>query len=248
RPDAWGNGRVELRLDRDSLIAEKVRTIVVVDQRQQGEPGRTLRRFASCAMPAPEELLRRIGCGDERMVEAKVNRQRQLVASLEWSIGTTVLRRYEKVPEGEAAPRALEAALLSQRLFSKAISHARDEVEAYNLSQTLDKAPLVDFEVWLKERISALGFESGEDLELLAERDFAPALLTPEAKAALDARFPRSLSIAGQRLKVSYNAQRREITIKSKGNPPRMDLLPQWSGWRLFYDDGKKRVPLGTPR
>jgi ATP-dependent helicase HrpB len=259
RDDAWGNGRVELRLSRDSLIEPSVKTIVVVDQFLQLEQstgaarrGRSLRRFATCAMPASERELRELGAGKETVIATTLNDQGALVAKLDWSIGTTKLSQSEGVPRGRLAREALYAATSHGRLFGDAIADAKQEIAAYNLAIALEpaaragerKQPL-DFGDWLRARIDALGFESGEDLPLLSASDFTPRLLEETERAELDARFPPSLTIAGLRYRIDYAARRREITLFGSGRPPRRDLLPSFSGWSLYYHDGKKRVRLG---
>jgi ATP-dependent RNA helicase HrpB len=248
RRDAWGNGKLELLLARDSLIEEQeVRTMLVVDQHVSAERGRRLKRLATCCMPVAPHRLRQLGAGSVEALAPRVGPSGALLARLQWSIGTTVLQTVDDVPEGDAAAAALHRLLREGRHLAKAVSAARDEVEACSLRASLEGQPALVFEGWLRERIATLGFESGEDLPLLTAADLAPGLLTREEHRAIRERFPGELLIGGLHLELDYDLARREVTLRARasGRPaPRPDFLPRWPGWSVVYHDGKHAVTL----
>ena len=248
RRDAWGNGRVEATLGRGSLVEERVKTVLVVDQHLMAERGRRLKRIATCCMPVPPARLRMLGAGSHRSTEARVHKSGQLVARIKWSIGTTVLETTEDVPRGPAARQALLDLLLGRRHLAAVVDDARDEVEAYNLRASLAGRPGVDFDHWLEQRIEDTGFDSGEDLPLITRQDLSPGLLTPEERHDIDRDFPRDLAVGDLKLRASYDTRRRRVTLsatRARGRPPpRLDFLPRWPGWSVAYHDGKHTVML----
>ena len=248
RRDAWGNGKVEVRLGRDSLIEEKVPTVLVVDQHLTVERGRSVRRTATCAMPVTPSWLRRHGAGQERAVGARVKKG-VLLARLEWLIGTTVLERWEDVPRGEAAAEALLRLLREGRHLAGEVDAARREVEAHRLRQALEgRAAPPSFESWLEQRVAGLGFESGEDLPLLTDQDLAPELLEAWELEEVERQFPPRLDLGGLHLRATYEATRKTVFLRATragAPPPRRDFLPRWPGWKIKYDDGKHVVEIG---
>ncbi len=249
RRDAWGNGKVEVRLDRDTLVGEKVKTVLVVDQHLMAERGRRLKRIATCCMPVPPAQLRTLGAGQHHSTNARARKDGVLVARIQWRVGTTVLETTEDVPRGPAARQALLDLLRGGRYLRREVEAARDEVEAHNLRAALSGRPVMDFDRWLAERVDQLGFESGEDLPLITSQDLCPALLSPEELAEMDADFPRSIKVGDLRLRVTYDARRRRVTLNATAAtgrpPPRDDFLPRFpAGWSVAYHDGKHTVMI----
>jgi ATP-dependent helicase HrpB len=249
RRDAWGNGRVEVVLARESLVEDKVATILVVDQRVVAEPRRrALRRIATCCMPVAPGRLRALGAGRLRATAPRVVEER-LVARMEWLIGTTVLETFEDLPAGEAAREALVTLLLGGGLHRTAVLAARDEVEAFALRASMEhtEGEPLSFEDWLRRRVEAIGFESGEDLPLITEADLRPDLLEPAERERIDRDFPRSLTVGGLTLEVEYDLAEQRVILRARapgGRPPRADFLPRWPGWSVAYHDGKHTVML----
>ena len=248
RDQAWGNGKVELKLSRDSLIEQRVQTVLVVDQHLALERGRSVRRFGSCCLPLPPGRLRALGAGQVHTRAARVDAKGQLLARLEWAIGTTVLERFEQVPTRDAARQALKRLLLEGRHMAPEVNAARDELEAHSLRSALDGGGGgLTLERWLEQRLQQIGFEDGADLPLLTAQDLQPGLLTEQQQAEVDRDFPRQLTIGGMLLRATYDVGRRRVTLQAKARgrpPPREDFLPRWPGWSVAYHDGKHSVLL----
>lgn len=252
RRNAWGNGTLEAELANESLIEQGAQTILVVDQRLIAQRGQRIKRIATCCMPVAPHRLRRWGAGYTRATSARIKKD-VLVARLQWFIGTTLLESTDDVPRGAAARKALVDLLLGGTLYVRAMDAARDEVEAYNLHRVMEGASsdVLAFNDWLERRLETLGFDSGEDLPLLNEKDLAPGLLTDGEREQIDRRFPRNLSIGDLHLKVDYDPTSCRITLRAAQAgrpPPREDFLPRWPGWSVAYHDGKHTVMLRKER
>ncbi len=247
KAEAWGNGKVELRLGRDTLIQDRVPTVLAVDQRLTVERGRSVRRYATCAMPVTPAWLRRHGAGRQQVVGVRV-KQGVLLARMRWLIGTTSLEEQEQVPRGDAAASALLRLLREERYMAAEVQAARREVEAFVLREILEGRPRPQgFEPWLERRVTSLDFDDGEDLALLTAGDLAPGLLEAFELQEVERRFPPTLSLGGQRLRLTYDPAGRRVTLRASrpGHaPPRRDFLPRWPGWRLMYDNGKHVVEI----
>jgi hypothetical protein len=201
-------------------------------------------------MPVKPARLRALGAGACTVVGSRV-REGRLVAALEWSIGTTVLERTEAVPTRGAARAALLRLFLEGRLLPEAVRLAREEVAAFSLREAFEGRAGIAFEAWLRDRIEALGFDSGEDLPLIDARDLRPELLSAPEREEIERDYPRSLALGGQRLSVEYDLDRRRVILRgTQGGrpPPRADFLPPWPGWSVAYHDGKHEVMLRDHR
>ncbi len=246
--EAWGNGKVEVVLDRETLIDPKVSTILVVDQHLLVERGRRIKRRATCCMPVSVHRLRELGAGQIQVAAVRIKKQ-QILAELRWSIGTTLLEKEERVPQGAAARTALVQLLIQGRLFPAEITAAGEELAAFNLHQAMARQRVdpQELNAWLAGRVEELGFDCGADLPLLNAKDFTLELLPATERASIDVAFPRALKIGALGLRVSYDPSRRLVTLRATRSgqpPPRLDFLPSWSGWSVAYDNGKHTVML----
>ncbi|MBH24019.1 MAG: hypothetical protein CMH57_06135 [Myxococcales bacterium] len=248
RGDAFGGGGTEMRLGRDSLIDERAEAIVVAESMSLSERGGRVVHIATCALPASLAMLRDAGLGRETVESARLDRRR-LVCTVRTSFGGRQLSLREEIPRGPIARDGLLKALLQGSLFRDAIATSRHRISAWNLYRRvkhLTDPPALDLERWLTEQIDAIGFDAGDEVELLLEDDFIlpwPAPMTPSEQDWLERNYPQELSLGGVRYTVEYSIARQTVTLVQqagrKNYRPPMTYLPgAWSSWRIQLKQG----------
>lgn len=245
RRTAWSNGGTELSLSRDSALdgllqrpeGADIEAALIFASRAIGKDERQTELIATCAMPVPLAWLARAGIGRPQVREARKKGQR-IVATVERVHAGKVLGSEEVVPTGAAAREALAKLLREGRLWKRQIAETRERLEARALQARLDEAPPEpDFEAWLGATIEALGVETGADLALLDAADFAVDDLPAYQRERLDRLFPRQLEYGGTVFAVTYDLQRKRVTLtRTQGNrkePPPLSYLPSFKGFAV---------------
>jgi hypothetical protein len=237
RQGAFGNGRDEVVLARESRASRGAQALVVLERRSVRRRSRTV-TLATCAGPVPLALLVEEGIGEERLVGAR-REGGDLVGVIERGLAGRVIDRREEIVRGNRAAQAAAMVVDTGRLD--------DDVEAWNLALELGlvQGERVDAGAWLVERLRELGVSCGADLDLLVPGDLALPGLDPALRATLDREHPRSLNVAGQVLRATYDVRGRRVTLEPVGGlrtPPSSRLLPPWPGWSVvFVDRGRSR-------
>ncbi|MEO1266513.1 MAG: hypothetical protein AAFX99_00350, partial [Myxococcota bacterium] len=142
-------------------------------------------------------------------------------------------------------------ALLQGSLFRKAIATTRDRIASWNLYRRvkhLTQPPPAELEPWLKARIDDLGFQSGDEIELLLADDFLWPWPEPLSSGSeqewLGRNYPLELSLGGGvRYTIAYSIARRTVTLVQQAGrktyrPPMSYLPGSWSGWRIELKQG----------
>ena len=92
-------------------------------------------------------------------------------------------------------------------------------------------------EEWTRQRVAALGVESGEDLPLLGESDFLAPELPAHLRDSLDREYPCTMTLAGAVYRFDYDLARREVTLVltqgQRKDPPPLSFLPRLPGLRI---------------
>ena len=238
---AWRNGHEELELGRESSIADDAEVIVVVDTRAITVKARKSIQVISVALLSRPGDLRAARVGTHSLGKVKLE-GKTIVAETLRSYADLVLAREEKVVEGALAASALIELLSRGSLFAKEIAEARKRLATRSLYALLHgDEPPPDFPQWLEARVAAVGFESGDDLQLLVADDFLPVDLESDKRQWLDQNYPQELSFADARYDVQYDAKKREATLVKVGGSartlPNPNYLPRWPGWRILHRD-----------
>lgn len=250
---AWSNGGTEVELSRDSAVqraleeehlpgAPKIEALAALDTMALGTGPRDTRVVITCALPMPLEWLRAAGLGRDRLAGAVFDGER-VVARVERVYARRILETREEVPTGALAREAIRERFLAGALFPDALVVARDRLEAAALHRRLaGEPPGPDLETWVRERLEALGVESGEDVALLSPDDLLPPDLPPDERRRLDQSFPRSLELGDATYRLEYDPARREVTLhkvagRRRALPP-IAFLPPLRGFRVLVRDG----------
>lgn len=251
RRDAWSNGGTEIELGRDSLVnrLDDAEALVVLSTRAVGLGGRDTRVLITSAMPVPLRWIAEAGLGRERLGDAEVQNGR-VVATLERVFARRVLERRPMVPEGEMARDAVITLIQSGRLFSGLGETLQQELEAQLLAAELIRRGLVhdlrprdvldgvtEVEAWLCRRLETLGFEHGDDLELLDPSDLEIPPLPPDLQQQLDRHYPRRLVMPGATYLLRYDLAQHEVVLEQQGGRrvevPPATHLPRLPGLRV---------------
>lgn len=238
---AWRNGKEELELGKESAIADEAQAIVVVDTRALTVKARKNVQVITVALLSSPGDLRVAGVGKTSLGKTRLE-GKKIVAETIRSYADLVLARDEDVVKGRLAVHALIELISRGKLFATEIAASRERLAARTLYASLhgeDSPP--EFTLWLEERVQSIGFESGDDLELLVAEDFLAPDLDAEHRRWLDRNYPRELQFADARYRVDYDVKKREVVLFKVGGSartlPNATYLPRWPGWRILHRD-----------
>jgi ATP-dependent helicase HrpB len=243
----FSNGGTELALAHESAAqrARDLAALIVLDQRAFGT-GRDARLLITCAMPVPLATLLRAGVGRDRISACRLAGKR-VVADVERVYAQRVLGTREEVPSGELARDALCELLLRGSLFKDAIATSRERLARSALAARLQAraqpasastAPAAPtLEAFVRERVTALGVESGDDLALLSPDDFLAPDVAYEIRSALDREYPTRVSVGDAVYRAEYDIDRNQVLLHmikgSRKDPPPLSYLPKFPGLRI---------------
>lgn len=242
RSGAFGNGRDEVVLGRESLVPPGARALVVLEKRsvRKGR-GRTV-TLVTCASPVDLDLLVELGVGEERLVDARLV-DGILVAVIERRHAGRVIGTAEAEPGPDRAAEAATVVVWGSRVLPGAAERLRDDVGAWDLSIALGRTrgDPVDPRAWLENRLRELGVRSGADLDLVGADDLVFTGLGEKERALLDREFPRRIHLGEQEIGVEYEVDARQAILThlagARRVPPPSRLLPPWPGWGVVYRD-----------
>lgn len=250
RRGAWGNGQQEVTLSSDSFARPDAPALLVLETHSVQQKGSRPTHFATCALPCPLEMLVQAGVGRVELGALKWDGQ-TLTGMVRIVHGGRELLEEEQELEGPLAVEGIVRLALEGRLLQQEMAELREEIELWNLKQQLEgegRAPTVELQDWLRERLTALGVQRGSDLALLLPEDLRFPGVTEEERRDLNRRFPRHLSLGGLIADVEYDVPRRTVTlVKREGSAqdrPSSQFLPSWPGWRVLFRDHQRVTVL----
>ncbi|QIT54309.1 ATP-dependent RNA helicase [Aquisalimonas sp. 2447] len=250
RREALGNGHGELFPGRESLFGEADEAAMVFDD--LSVPGRGTRQtitVATCMAPIPLKTLI-----DQGLAEVDIDnptlRKGQLLCTQTWRYAGRALRTEELEPSGAEARRAATELILQGRLLKPAGRRLKDDVQAWEIYQALNalNEPAPEPRQWLQERLTALGVEDAQDLELLSAEDLRFPGIPEWERERFDERYPRHWSLRDLELAIHYDVARKRITAEQVGGsarkPPERWQLPAWPGWRIYFRKASREVEI----
>ena len=251
RRQGWANGGTEIELGRESAVnqLENVEALVVLSTRALGLGRRDTRILIDRAMPVPIPWLVEAGLGRDRLGSTSL-RNGRVVCQIERVHARRVLTTREEVPEGALARRALTELFLAGQLFPESLETAQDRLRLLQLAWRLAKQggtswldpaalgieeePPTALDVWILHRLTELGVESGDDVELLSPEDLLPIELPAHLRLEIDRRFPSQLKLPGASYVLDYALEKRRVILRQttgrKMVIPPVSYLPPFEG------------------
>lgn len=251
RPQAMGNGRMEVTIAEDSRMEEEPQAAVVLDD--HSVPARKGTRntitVATCLAPVHLEALCEAGLGENRIGEARMEEGRPVVRA-ERVYANRVIERREHVPEGAELRAALSQLILQDRCLAPAGERLRHDIAQWALYRELGhgEGEIPEPDAWLEERLKALGVDQAEDLELVEPDDLRFQGIPEWERAEFDRRFPREVSLHDLKMSAVYEPRRKRVVLEHRegtrrAEPKRWEL-PSWQGWRVVYKRGSRVVDV----
>ena len=250
----WSNGGTEMQLARDSFLdADKVDALVALDVMALGQGHRKTSLLITRAIPVKIGWLVEADLGERQVARADVSNGK-VVAVVHKVYAGKVIAATEEEPVGELARAALTRLFVESRVFLDTANRTRERLDALALYRRLDRGGLVpawldtagvpdepavvpSLEEWTLQRLAHLGFERGQDLQLLTADDLLAADLPNGLKEWLDRQFPRTVDLGDAVYKVVYDLGNRLVTLEQtsgqRATPPTAQVLPSLSGFAI---------------
>lgn len=257
----WASGGTEMELDPASAVrAEEHEAVVVLDSRAVAAQGLGSGLVITAAMPVPVAWLAAVGLGEDRYSQPGFSEGRVVVTVSRVYAGRTLFER-EEPPTGEAARVAVRDLILAGRCFKGVLPKLEERYDLAGLaaqvaltdpnaaySDAPPAEPLPPLREWLLARLTALGLESGADLELLEHEDLLPALPSEDVQQLIKRNYPRTLNIGDARYQLEYRLTERTAILHQVGgtrkDPPTTMHLPNLVGLRLFWEHKNRVQPI----
>jgi len=249
REIAWSNGGTEHQLSPDSALdPARVEAVLALDSRSFSRRGRDQQLEITAAMPVRVPWLAAAGLGRPRMRDPTL-RAGRIEVRVERVYARKVLTSSAQQPRGPLLREAVRDLFLAGRLLRGGGKKARDRHEARALAAGLRGAPIgPGLEEWLLARLTELGLEEPDEIELLEIDDICPAALPAGEQRALDRAFPRALSIGDARYHIRYDPPQRVAVLHQIGGartrPPPNQFIPRLPGWTIRWERKNRVVTL----
>ena len=262
RRDSMGNGYSELSPGRDSRLADDALAAIAFDQFSL--PGRGRKHtinLGTCMAPFAVKRLRRLGLTERQLEEPRLHadngEQQLLVATRHLYAGRTVELDHGPADPGEL-PGLLARLILAGQLLPGLGDRLTDELAAWQLYLTLGDCQTAGIDPaaaeqpaplpWLTQRLTALGVEQLEDLELLSDEDLQFEGIPDWQREDFNSSFPRQLNLGDLFVRVDYRPAQKLVIVEKTGGlrktDPKRWELPSWSGWRIRYKIASRMVDI----
>lgn len=240
--DAWANGQVECRLRRGEELPQECAAAVILGVEPVMGKGLRVELRGSAALPTTLSLLRQAGYGEPELSKIRW-RDGKVWARVALTHVGRVLGTEEKELEGASLRQAL-LQLARQGSWKRELWEAWEEHVYYAVLEARlhGSPPPPDTDELLLTRLTTLGLESSDELDLLDDRDLMPTPPEEELKKA----YPRLYQYGG----VSYDVEYRpgKVTLTWRGGPKGAKMnaqhLPRWNGWKIDLDERGRVTPL----
>ena len=249
RPQAMGNGQVEVQISRESRFPDKALTGLVFDQHSIPARGtvQTI-NLATCIAPVPVSMLSDAGLGTVSHQTPEWDGTSLWVVQSRSYAGRNIAS--DKVrAHGETLRQALAELILRGSMLKPAGSRIKEDISAWNLYLQLESAqgsPAEPFD-WLVSRLKDIGVDSEQDLAALEPEDLSFEGIPEWEREAFDRSYPRSLSLQDLHLRVEYDPLKKRIelvrTAGVRTSSPQRWELPSWGrSWTIRYRQDSKVV------
>ena len=267
---AWGGHGTELIIDRRSALELSRQNdsslpwpdaIIVLSIRSQREGARST-LIATAVAGTTLRFLDRMGLGTPKIGHVQF-KNGKIAVDVENVYAGRTLSSESCVPDGELLREAVMDLVKSNRLFSGVFGETENRLSSARLARRLVEADLVkaypgdldtfpmgeDARTFLTDRLSQLGLEEAEDLELVSENDLLPPPMPEHIQAALNRDYPIQVDLGEAKYQVKYDlAARRVVLLLTSGNrknPPPRNYLPRFPGFKVSIQAGGTTLDLG---
>ncbi|MGF1767200.1 DEAD/DEAH box helicase [Enterovibrio makurazakiensis] len=251
RQQAFGNGISEVVLSRDSDFAPEYQAAIVFDQfHLAGRGAKQTTSYATCMSPLPYSWLADANIGDIE-VAAQVERNGEVFDVRHQVYAGRVIAQFEHQAEGASLLRAIVNQILDGALMEGVGETSRTQIAYWNLYQQLiAEKPLapVDVAEWLEDKLSELGVETAEDMELIGDDDLHFDGIPSWEFDDFVQTYPLRVVLPELTLSAEYFRFKRTVVVhhvsgNRKDGPKRWEL-PSWNGWRVQYKKASRVVDV----
>jgi hypothetical protein len=253
----WNCGGSEIELGRESAVhrLKDVEVVIVMASRAVSAGYGDNQVLATCVMPVPLQWLSEAGVGTARFESLSVEGGR-VVANIERVYAGKTISVREEVPKGQLARDAMVALFLRGSLFKGVLAVTRERLELLALwsqlaaaefkldlyTSDVPPASVPTLEDWTRERVAALGVESGDDLQLLSRDDFTAPDVPEEVRTQLTKHFPAQVRVGPHTFEAEYLPSAGQVVLRlpkgGKVELPQASFFPQFGGLRLVVEMG----------
>jgi hypothetical protein len=221
----------------------------VADRHAISRKGRTV-TMATCATAVdPAWLVEQARC-ESRITGACIE-DGELMVEVEHVLAGRVVETSQIPARGELAARAAAELAFGRKIWPDVRSDLEDAIEAFELYHRIHgtlQGTVPHPRDWLVQRLVELGVGGLEDLDLIGPRDLRFEGLSDDETMQLDRYWPRRLVVDQLVLEVSYDVDRKVVTLQRKGGSgravPNEKLLPAFKGFSVIYKDRGRTTRL----
>ncbi|ACH65827.1 ATP-dependent helicase HrpA [Aliivibrio fischeri MJ11] len=250
RKEAFGNGKQEVVLGRNSCFPTSYEAALVFDQFSL--PGRGSKQtltIATALAPIDLSLILNSGLAECRTGEV-VNQDGEFKIMHEYFYANRKLKTEFAAPENTDNIAVIVNQVCSGLLMPQLKETREKEIAAWKLYCQLNNKTCspISFEIWFKEQLESLGVTSVDEMELFDETDFVfHGIPEWELQDFLDT-YPQKVVLPDIVLSVEYFPLSKRILLhyhkgQRKGDVKRWEL-PSWAGWKLQYKKASRTVDI----
>lgn len=236
RREAWGNGEMEVQLDRDEHLPESSKAAVILQIQPLSRRALRVELRGSYALPCALSHLREAGLGQLTLGQVEL-RQGKVWGQLVRTYADLELGQEEGWLQGDHLRQGLTRLLLEGRFWAPEMALAQED---YRLATIQGEARVPLQEAWLL-RLQRLGVEQPEDLELLSPPDLCLVQLDPATRTRLQQQFPAQFRSGLASYRVEYDPPQRSVILHwlagTRNAPVPAHLLPRWEGWGVQLEE-----------
>ncbi|WP_035025635.1 helicase-related protein [Enterovibrio calviensis] len=251
RQQAFGNGFSEVVLSRDSDFPPEPQAALVFDQfHLAGRGAKQTISYATCMSPLPFSWLADANIGDIEVAE-QVERNGDVFDVRHQVYAGRVIAQFEHQAEGASLLKAIANQILDGVLMESVGETIASQIAYWNLYQQLmaeKPLPAVNAADWLEGKLSELGVETVDDMELIGHEDLHFDGIPSWEFDDFVQTYPLRVVLPELTLNAQYFKFKRTVVVhhisgNRKDGPKRWEL-PSWNGWRVQYKKASRVVDV----
>lgn len=251
RRNGFNNTHVEVLLAKETRVSEQADALLVLDTfALAGKGTKQAKTLAVCNAPLSKKQLLEANIGDAQLIKAHIENH-DIVATYQVSYADVLLNEYQQAPTNHHdLITALVQLITHGELLpgaSKQLTETLCYTELYNQYHQIAQS-LPSCEQFLRQRLTELGVESLEDLELIEIDDLILQQVPSWELTPFMEKFPLEWSLPELKMTVNYQFKAKRIELEylsgARKDAPKKWELPAWSGFKISYRKASKLVNL----